>query len=272
RDLWPASIVTVGAMKKGFFIRMLERLELFLYRRARAIVAVTKSFKEDLIRRGIDGTKIHVVRNGVDLNRYQPRPADEAFARELGVEEKFVIAYLGTHGMAHALDNVLCAANLLEAEPSIVFLLVGDGAEKQSLVAKAEELQLKNVVFHDSMPKNRMPALWSVADVALVHLRDDPVFATVIPSKIFEAFGMGKPVMMVLPDGEAAGIVRDAGAGVWVPPEDPQALADSVIALQSAPQQFERYSTMAANAAKEHSRDELAKRMEEILRHAAHGP
>ena len=266
RDLWPASIVTVGAMKKGAVIRFLERLELFLYRRAAAIVSVTESFKDDLQRRGIDGDKIHVIRNGVDLSRYQPRARSAAMASQLGVTDKFVVAYLGTHGLAHALENVLAAAKRLESEPDICFLLVGYGAQKRRLLERAEDLRLGNVVFHDSMPKEQMPELWSVCDVALVHLKDDPVFATVIPSKIFEAFGMGKAVMIVQPKGEAAELVQSAGAGEWIEPEDPQALADAVLEWRGDPARALSYAENAADAAQLHSRDRLAGEMLEILR------
>lgn len=266
RDLWPASIVTVGAMKKGPTVRMLETLELFLYRRATAIVSVTESFKHDLMKRGVDGNKIHVVRNGVDLSRFQPRRRSEDLAEKYGVSGKFVVAYLGTHGMAHALDNVLRAAQLLTDESDIVFLLVGHGAQKQTLQAKAAKLKLDGVKFHESVPKDQMPQLWSICDVALVHLKDDPVFSTVIPSKIFEALGMGKPIMIVQPDGEAADLVRAAGAGIWVPPEQPEALANAVLEWHADRGQVARYAKNAEMAAGLHSRDRLADKMAAVFR------
>lgn len=265
RDLWPASIVTVGAMKKGIVIRLLEILEMFLYRRATAIVSVTESFKKDLESRGIDGRKIHVIRNGVDLTRFQPRPRSDAMALTLGLTDRFIVAYLGTHGMAHALENILSAAAQLADEPDICFLLVGYGAQKQRLVERARELQLRNVVFHDTMPKDKMPELWSVCDVALVHLKDDPVFATVIPSKIFEAFGMGKPVMIVQPMGEAANLVQEAGAGEWIEPEKPQVLADAVREWKKDPDRLAAYASRSAAAAQSNSRDRLARDMLDIL-------
>ena len=269
RDLWPASIVTVGAMKKGIVIRLLESLELFLYRRGAAVVSVTESFKEDLQRRGIDGGKIHVIRNGVDLTRYQPCERSDTMAEHLGVAGRFVVAYLGTHGMAHALDNVLAAADRLRSEPDICFLLVGYGAEKADLVRRAAGLDLDNVVFHDAMPKESMPEVWSVCDIALVHLKDDPVFSTVIPSKIFEAFGMGKPVMIVQPKGEASQLVVTAGAGEWVTPEDPDALAARVLEWKSDSSIVQTFADGAAAAAKQHSRDRLAGEMLQVLRRVA---
>ena len=269
RDLWPASIVTVGAMKKGIAIRALEQLELFLYRRAAKIVSVTESFKEDLAGRGIDPNKIAVVRNGVDLDKFQPKPKSEEMAAQLGVSGKFVVAYLGTHGMAHALGNVLDTAELMKDETGVSFLFVGDGAEKDNLVNDAASRSLSNVAFHGMVPKNRMPDVWSVCDVALVHLKDDPVFATVIPSKIFEAFGMGKPILIVQPNGEASNIVRDAGAGEWVQPGDPVALRDVILNWACDEQMVKQFGRASLDVSKSNSRDGLAAEMFVVLRKVA---
>jgi glycosyltransferase involved in cell wall biosynthesis len=269
RDLWPASIVTVGAMKKGTLIRALEMLELFLYRRASAIVSVTESFVDDLESRGIDRSKIFVVRNGVDLDRFSKLPKSSKTAKELDVDGKFVIAYLGTHGMAHALSNVLRAADKMRGMTNIVFLFVGDGAEKLALQKLAGDLGLPNVRFHESVQKERMPEIWSITDVALVHLKDDPVFASVIPSKVFEAFGVGKPVMVVQPDGEAAEIVRNAGAGEWVQPENPDALSDAIFRWAKEPDLLLKYSRAAELAAREYSRDTLAAEMLRLIKATA---
>lgn len=249
RDLWPASITAVGAMEPNLGLHALSGLEHFLYRRATRIVAVTESFRDELVLRGIDGAKIDVVRNGVDLERYRARTRDETLAEELGVAGRFTVGYLGTHGLAHALDSVLIAAEQLRDRKDIVFLFVGDGAAKRPLEREAERRGLANVVFQDRQPKQRMPALWSICDVALVHLRNDPVFAAVIPSKMFEAMGSGRPILYAGPDGEATGILREAGAGVLVRPEDPAALAAAVVALaddNSARQRLARASEAAA--------------------------
>jgi glycosyltransferase involved in cell wall biosynthesis len=231
RDLWPASVGAVGAVRRGLCLWLLERLELFLYRRARAVVVLTEAFRSDLVRRGIDAAKIEVVTNGVDLERYAPRSRDPELARSLDLAGRFVVGYVGTQGMAHALERVLDAAELLRAEPRVRFLFVGDGAARPALEAEAARRALANVVFHPSLPKERVPLAWSLCDVALVHLRDAPLFATVIPSKVFEALGMGLPLLLAAPDGEAAAIVRDTGAGLAVAPEDPAALADALARL-----------------------------------------
>jgi glycosyltransferase involved in cell wall biosynthesis len=232
-DLWPRSITAVGAMKDSLVIRWLERLELFLYRRSAAVVALTRAFKDDLIRRAIPADKIAVVINGVDLPRYAPRPRDAELAAQWGLADAFVIGYVGTHGMAHGLINVLDAAQRLRDVPRIRFLLVGAGAERQMLMDEARRRGLDNVVFGPPQPKEMMPRVWSLCDVALVHLKDSPAFAEVIPSKIFEAMGMGLPLLLVAPAGEASRIIETDQAGLFVPAADPQGLADAARRLEA---------------------------------------
>ncbi len=261
RDLWPASITALGAMRRGPIIWLLERLEMFLYRRAARIVSVTESFRRELIGRGIGGDKIAVVRNGVDLSRYAPRARDRGLARELGVVEPFVVGYVGTHGMAHALHNVVGAADLLQDQRSVGFLLVGDGAERESLVAEAAERELENIHFVPPQPRERMPAIWSLCDLALIHLKDIPLFETVIPSKLFEAMGMGVPALIAAPDGEAAAIVRRAGCGATIGSARPEELARTVLALAARPAERAEMSRRGLAAAREFDRSRLARQM-----------
>lgn len=265
RDLWPESIRAVGALRPSLPLRIVERLELFLYRRSEAVVALTEAFKTNLVRRGVDPCKIAVVRNGVDLSRYSPRSRDVATERRLGVEGRFVVGYLGTHGMAHALESVLEAAELLRSRRDIHFLFVGAGAAREALLARARELSLDNVSFHLTVPKHEMPAVWSTCDVALVHLKDQPLFSTVIPSKISESFGMGVPVLFAGPDGEAAGIVRGSGAGITVRAERPAELAAAVQQLCDDPTARRRMAEAARAAAQTFDRDTLALDMVRVL-------
>ncbi|MSO84719.1 MAG: glycosyltransferase WbuB [Rhodospirillales bacterium] len=269
-DIWPASIVGVGAMKRNPLLALMERLELFLYRRAARIVALTHAFKMNLTRRGIEPGKIAVVPNGVDLGRYAPRPRDAALAAEWNVADKFVIGYVGTHGMAHGLGNVLDAAELARDREDICFLLVGDGAERDMLVADVARRKLANVRMIGPQPKEAMPRIWSLCDVALVHLRDSPVFAEVIPSKIFEAMGMGLPILLAAPAGEAKGIVEADRAGLWVPPGDPAQLAAAARRLADDPAGRDRLAAAALEAAPGHSRraqaEEMIKELQVVAR------
>ena len=268
-DIWPESIVGVGAMKRNPLLALMEWVELFLYRRSALVVALTRAFKVNLTGRGIDPGKIAVVPNGVDLGRYAPRPRDEALAAEWEVTGKFVIGYVGTHGMAHGLGNVLDAAEQIREREDICFLLVGDGAEREMLRADAQRRQLANVRMIGPQPKERMPRIWSLCDVALVHLRDSPVFAEVIPSKIFEAMGMGRPILLVAPAGEAKEIVETDRAGIWVPPGDPARLAAAARRLADDPVLRDRLATCAHQAAPSHSRRAQAEAMIAVLQSVA---
>ncbi len=265
RDLWPASIKAVGAMGEGRMLRTLEALEMLLYRRARAIVTVTETFRDELIERGIDAEKIHTVINGVDLDRYAPRTKDEALVRELGLEGRFVVGYMGTQGMAHALSRVLETADILRDRSDIVFIFVGSGAQTTMLLEQSVEMGLDNVRFVPRQPKEEMPRYWSLCDVSLVHLKDDSLFRSVIPSKIFESMGMGLPILLAQPEGEAAEIVRASGAGEAVRPERPRVLAQAVRRLCDDDAYRTRLARASAAAAQSYTRDKQAKRMLWVL-------
>ena len=271
RDLWPASIAAVGAMNGSGALRSLERLELFLYRRSNAVVSVTESFKKDLVRRGISAEKIAVVVNGVDLPRYSPRPKDPELAERHDLEGRFVVGYLGTHGLAHALGKVLDAAERMRDVPEVRFLFVGSGAEKVALVEEAKRRDLPNVLFLPSQPKERMPRIWSLCDVALVHLKDNSVFGGVIPSKIFEAMGMGLPILIASPKGEASGIVEKEGAGMWIPPEKPHALADAVRRFRIDREFHAGCAAHSLAAAPRYSRESGAREMLGVLEQVVAG-
>lgn len=265
RDIWPASITAVGAMEPSFSIRILEKLELFLYRRADRIVAVTHSFREELIRRGIDGGKIDVVINGVDLTAYSPRERDPQLAAEHGLTDKFVAGYLGTHGMAHALETVVEAAELLRHRDDIRFLFAGGGAAACQVKELVGHKGLQNVVVLGRQPKENMPAMWALTDISLVHLKDTELFKSVIPSKIFESFAMGLPIIIGIPEGEGTGIVRKEDAGAVIPPQDAQRMAAEIERLADSPEEMARLRANGLAAAPGYDRKRLAGEMLEGL-------
>ena len=226
-DLWPASISAVGAMKKGWALGLVEKFELFLYRRAARVAALTRAFKDNLISRNIDGEKIDIVLNGVDLPRYSPRDRDKELASEWNLAD----------------------------------MLAGAGAERERLVEEAARRKLENVVFLPPQPKENMPSVWSLCDVALVHLRNSPAFAEVIPSKIFEAMAMGLPILLTLPEGEAKSILDGHRAGLWTPPENPEALAAAIKKLAEEPELRKTLAAASLAAAPNHSRTKQAEEM-----------
>lgn len=271
RDLWPASIVAVGALQDIRIVFWLEKLELFLYRQATSVVSVTSAFKADLTERGISEGKIAVVINGVDLDRYAPRPRDQDLALEYELHQKFVVGYIGTHGMAHALHRVLEAAELLRDWEDIVFLFVGGGATRAELLVQTTRMGLKNVRLIPRQPKELMPRVWSVCDVALIHLKNDSLFKAVLPSKIFEAMAMGLPILLVLPDGEAAAMIRETGAGIIVPPGKPELLATAVTELYNQPRRLDALRHASSEAAPNFSRKRQAEKMLAVFQAALEG-
>jgi len=234
RDLWPDSIVAVEAMREGPLLRMLRRLEYWLYHRAAKIVSVTHAFKRILVANGIPQEKIAVIRNGVDLKAFVPGPKPVELARRLGLGGKFVAAYVGTIGMAHGLGALLSAAERLRDRRDLAFVLVGAGAERTRLEEDAKRRGLGNVIFVGPVDKEEVKEYWRLCDVALVLLKDAPVFLHVIPSKIFEAMGTGRPIILGV-SGESQELLKEAGAGIAISPENPQALAEAVTKLMDNP-------------------------------------
>ena len=263
RDLWPETIKAVGAMKNARAIAWLEKLELFLYRKAAKVISVTKSFKRNLISRGIDGSKIEIVTNGVDISQFTPRPKDAALTKELGLEGKFVAGYIGTHGLCHGLETLVTAAERLRGT-GIVFLFLGDGARKQFLRDMAAEKQLDNVVFIDSVKKAEVPRYWSILDVSVIHLQKAELFTTVIPSKLFESMGMGLPVLHGV-EGESADIVRDEHAGIPFEPENVDELVAALRRLKENPAELDQFRASCLKGAQNYDRTNLALKMMRIL-------
>lgn len=224
RDIWPESVAAVGAVRRGRLLRCVECVEQWAYRRADQVVAVSHAFTPHITERGPLKRPVAIVENGVDMALFDGVDRGGDFRNLHGLEDKVVFGYIGTHGMAHALETVLRAAKLEQDNPRIGWLLVGTGAERERLLAVKEELALTNVVMLDHQPRSEMPAIWSGIDVSLVVLRRSDLFKRVIPSKMFEAMAMSRPIVLGV-DGEARRIVEAGDCGVFVEPENPEALA-----------------------------------------------
>lgn len=232
RDLWPESIVAVGAIKNTAIIKCLEHIERFCYRKADHVIAVTQSFKKHILARGGQADKLSVIYNGVDLSLFDSQESQNKAdaARYFGVHYEpsmFFAAYVGTHGMAHHLETILEAAHILKDHPSIRFLMAGDGSEKAKLLKIKHEKDLQNVIMLDQLPKADMPRLWQLVDASLVLLKRSDLFKTVIPSKIFESMAMKRPIVLGV-EGEVADIIQESDAGICITPEDASELAQAV--------------------------------------------
>lgn len=269
RDLWPESIVTVGAMRKGLMLRLLERLETLAYRRADRIVSLTDSFVPHIVDRGGNAGKIVVIKNGVDLALFTKFGTAAAIKIRLGLENRFVAGYVGTHGMAHGLSVVLEAAERLRDDPRIAFLLVGDGAERVNLEQIRAKKRLNNVVILGQRPKEEMPSLWAAIDASLILLRRHGLFKKVIPSKMFEAMAMRRPIVLGV-EGEAHALLDEAGAGIAITPESADELAAAVVRLAENPKLAGEFGARGcAYVCAHHDRARLATRYLDLLGEAA---
>lgn len=236
RDLWPESLMAVGVSNEDSLLhRALAAVAGFLYERADHIVVVSPAFKDRLVKDWrVPAEKISIVENGVETDTFSPRAVAESSLRlELGLEGKFVASYIGTMGNAHGLETLLdAAADLQTRDPQVVFLLIGEGAEKEKIKAQANARGLTNVRFLDQQPRAKIPEYILASNACLVLLKKTDVFKTVIPTKMLEFMSCARPVILGV-DGQARQIVEEAGAGIAIEPENAAALASAVTHLRS---------------------------------------
>ncbi len=239
RDLWPESLVAVGmGSDSSLFHRGLARVAGYLYKHSSRIVVVSPAFKQHLNHhRQISPHKISVIENGVETDLFQPKPSQaDKIRTSLGAHDRFVVSYIGTVGMAHGLDTILESAETLQTTaPNVLFLLIGEGADKDRVKCQAAGRGLKNVIFLDEQPRERVPDFISASDVCLVPLKKAELFKTVIPTKLLEFMACARPVILGV-EGEARKIVESAQAGLAVEPENPSELVEAILRLMATPE------------------------------------
>jgi colanic acid biosynthesis glycosyl transferase WcaI len=242
RDLWPESLAAVGAGNADSFLyRVLHKIAGFLYRRVQHIVVVTPAFREHLIQHWeVAPEKISVVQNGVETTLFCPTQGAAKIRKDLAIGDKFIVSYIGTLGMAHGLETMLAAAEHLQASaPEVLFMLVGDGADRERITAIAEAKKLTNLKFVAQQPREKIPAYISVSDVCLVLLKKSEVFDTVIPTKMLEFMSCGRPVILGA-NGQAKEVLEESRGGLCIEPEDAAGLCEAIQKLRT--QQYLRES------------------------------
>lgn len=232
RDLWPESLAAVGmADSTSPLHRVLARIAGFLYRNCDHIVVVTPAFKEHLIRHWrVPSEKISIVENGVETDMFAPQDV-AALRKDLGADGKFLISYIGTIGMAHGLETILEAARQLQhTNPEVLFLVVGEGADKTRIVERARSQALVNVHFVGQQSRKDIPGYICASDSCVVPLKKSDLFKTVVPTKMLEFMSCGVPVILGV-DGQSRSILEEAQAGIFFEPENASDLAQAVLRL-----------------------------------------
>lgn len=265
RDLWPAAMIELGVMKKGIITNILEKIELFFYRKSKKLIMVTKSFKENVVNRGIDSNKVHVITNGVNQELFYPKEKNKAIINKYNLEDKFIISYVGAHGISQNLSTILKVAKALEKEKDIQFLFVGEGAEKDKLKQIASEQVLHNVTFIDYQSKMMIPEFYNISDISLIPLKNIELFKTFIPSKMFELMACGVPIVASL-EGEAADILNKSQAAEVVKPDNPEEIMKAIIKLKNDKALLEQLKKKGPTFVEQnYSRRKLSEQYLEIL-------
>lgn len=270
QDMWPETLPATGMVSNPRLLSAVRRFADLAYRHAAAITVISPGFRENLIEKGVPAEKIHVIPNWADEEVYRPLPRDPALAAAHGLEGRFNVIFAGNMGPAQALSTAVEAASQLRDLPAVQFVFIGDGLDVPELQRMVEARGLDNVRFLGRQPAERMPEFLALGDALLVHLRRDPLFEITIPSKTLSYLACARPVICGVA-GDAAEVVRDAGAGIVCPPEDPAALADSVRRLYAmAPEERERMGRDARAAfLGRYTRRVLVDRYEALLREVA---
>jgi colanic acid biosynthesis glycosyl transferase WcaI len=279
RDLWPESLAAVGMGEADSLLhRSLAKIAGFLYRHADRIVVVTPAFENYLVEHWkVPREKISVIENGVETQLFAPesfaRATGSTLRRELDAEEKFVVSYVGTMGMAHGLETIITAAIELRAtNPEVVFLMLGEGAEKERIAALARQRGLSNLRFVDQQPREKIPAYISASDVCLVLLKKTDLFKTVIPTKMLEFMSCARPVILAV-DGQAREILEEARAGLVIEPENSDALVNAIRYLAANREEARELGQNGrAHILRKYSRHQTAEKYIRVLEHMLNPP
>ena len=267
RDLWPESAIDTGVLTNKTLINRLYRLEKNSYKAASWINVLTPAFEKALIeKKKVRSDRISMIPNGADFDLVKPGPRDNWVREKYNLQDKYVVTYVGAHGVANALTQLVEAARILaEKDPSVEIMLVGGGMKKGSLVAQAKEYGLKNITFVDTVSKSEISDYLNASDVCTAVLKKCDTFKTVYPNKVFDYMTVEKPIILGI-DGVARKLVEDAGAGVFVEPENPEAFAEAVLRLKNDLELVKRYTSRSRQFVSDNfSREVLAMKYLDVI-------
>ncbi len=221
RDLWPESAIDTGILTNKWIIKLAYKVESFLYRESDLINVLTPAFRTKLIEKGVPEKKIIFIPNAADFTLSEKLEKDfdpVAFKKDLGLQNKMVITYVGAHGVANHLTQILDAAEKL-TDTNVIFQLIGSGMQKKSLIQEVKERKINNIIFRDPVPKSEVFKYILASDMGASVLKNVDTFKTVYSNKTFDYFSCKKPVLMAI-DGISRELVEEANAGAYVEPEN----------------------------------------------------
>lgn len=265
RDLWPESIVQLGQVKNRFIIKLLEWIELRMYKGASLIVGISDPFVDFISSKGIPKEKIKIIKNGVNLELFQPQEPDVKLKNSLGLSDKFIVSYFGTFGLAQGLESILRTAEILKVNNNIHFLFIGDGADREKLLDFKKIKDLSNTTILKPLAKEELVKYYSISDVMLVPLRKLSLFDSALPSKMFEIMAMGKPIIHTV-DGEARKLLDKENVGKYIEAENYKELAETITSVSVNSQWLNSASINGRNLVeKGFDRKELAQKYFRII-------
>ena len=271
RDLWPESAIDTGVLSSKPIIKIAYLVEKMSYRFANRINVLTPAFKEVLIKKKrIAEEKICFIPNGADLDIFKPGPKDNWVRKKYNLQDKFVVTYMGAHGVANHLDSLIDVAKEFTEDENVVIVLIGDGMKKVELKQRVEVEGIKNLLFVDSQPKHTIPDFCNASDICTAVLKKVETFKTVYPNKVFDYMSCAKPILLGI-DGVARELVEESGSGYYVDPENAKGFADKIRELRKDEKLRTRLGENGYIFVREHfSREALAdkyiKELERVVR------
>jgi len=264
-DLWPESAVKLDMLHNKMLIKMSTRLEEFCYRKAAAVTGQTQGIVDNIVSRGFDKNKVHLITNGIDTDLFKPENRSVEFRQEWNIDDKFAICYAGIHGIAQGLEVIINAAEMLKEHKDIQFVFVGEGPEKPKLMEMVKKKGLNNVKFVGLQPKKNMPKIVASMDAAIIPLKKLDLFKGALPSKMFETLS-SETAIILSAEGEAEKLIKSAKAGITVEPENAKEVADAVLKLYENRELAKEMGQNGRKYVMEHySRKNITKKLENIL-------
>lgn len=265
RDLWPESAIAMGELKNRKAIQLSEWIERICYKNASEIVVVTQGIHDRLTLKGINSDKLRIIPNGTNVEVFSFSADNNSSKKELGCQGKFIILYAGIIGLAQGIETLVEVVKLLKKNNNILFLFVGEGPLKRKLLELQKAYELNNLCIINEVPRKEVFKYFAAADVCLVPLKKADIFKAALPSKMFDAWACGRPIILTV-DGEAREHLNRANAGIYVDSEDHAGIRDAIIHLFNNPDEGRTYGINGRRYVEKYfSREALARKLEKCL-------